>query len=218
MIDARFVPIDQWPSAATPPAKQRDATFRASYSSTLDLLEDEIDKLNGKDVTIQAFFTRADIRNDGWPKSSAIPTAPGVIVSFTVKRGGGIANASLTELSFPCDTFTTFDDNLRAIALALRALRQIDRYGVTRGNEQYKGWARLPEPASPDSMTFTDAAAFFAGHMGLDMSVVEYSARNKNWMDAAYKSVAQKLHPDKQGGSHELFLRLQRARDVLEGR
>lgn len=41
------------------------------------------------------------------------------------------------HLSYPCDTFTTLQDNLRVIALALEALRMVDRYGVTRRGEQY---------------------------------------------------------------------------------
>lgn len=37
----------------------------------------------------------------------------------------------------------SWEDNLRAIALALEALRKVDRYGVTRRGEQYTGWKQL---------------------------------------------------------------------------
>lgn len=141
MIDLRFVPLEKWPGNETPEHKQREGSFRATYAKTLDLLEYELDKLGAKHIAVEAYFRRDQIRNDGWPLSKANPTKSGVILSFTGKAG---------EMSFPCDTYKTFDDNLRAIALALEALRAVDRYGVTRHAEQYKGWAKLP-PA-PESM------------------------------------------------------------------
>jgi hypothetical protein len=215
MIDARFVPLTNWPKTETPRHKQRVATFRASYAGTLDLLERELAALYARNITIQAYFRREDIRNDGWPKSSAVPTASGVVLSFDVRskpaEGEVYPKAVVTELSFPCDTFTTFDDNLRAIALALEALRKIDRYGVTPGHEQYKGWAQLPAASNPANMSCDEAAAFIAQYSGYTI----YGVFND--LTGAYRSAAAKLHPDnKQNGSHEQFLRLQRAKEILE--
>jgi hypothetical protein len=71
-----------------------------------------------------------------------------VILSFTAKVGA---------LSYPCDTFTTWQDNVRAIALALEALRKVDRYGVTTHGEQYRGFLALEgATAAP--------AGFVTGH------------------------------------------------------
>jgi hypothetical protein len=212
MIDVRFVPIERWPKTPTLVSNQRDAAFRASYSNTLDLLEQELRKLSAHNITIQAYFNRADIRNDGWPKSSAKPTAAGVVLSFDVRKWDAVQRKnSITELSFPCDTFTTFDDNLRAIALALEALRKVDRYGVAPANEQYKGWAQLSEPPDPSSMNRDEAVAFIAGHSAFSASAVL-----NGQADRAYKVALMKLHPDNPvTGNHELFLRLQRAKEVL---
>jgi hypothetical protein len=210
MLNARFVPLETWPGKPTP--KRRESTFRASYLNTLDLLEEELSKLKAKEILIQAFFTRDQLRNDSWPKTAAQPRDVGVILSFDSPKG---------PLSFPCDTFNTFDCNLRAIALALQALRAVDRYGVTQGNEQYKGWARLPAPADQPFRTKEEAAAFLVSQANPDMTdragfVASAVMSHQPARDGAYKAAAKRLHPDTNGGSHEMFVRLQAAMKMLE--
>jgi hypothetical protein len=165
----------------------------------LDELEKELRHLGARDIVIQAYFTRDQIRNDGWPRSSARPSESGVIISFRNRKG--------QELSFPCDTYKSFETNIRAIALSLEALRTVDRYGVTQQNEQYKGWAKLP-PA-PERMKADDAIAFIVLHTGI------YPA-NKESLQEAYRTAARKLHPDSQNGSNEQFIMLGKAKASLE--
>jgi hypothetical protein len=196
MIDAHFVPIESWPS---PPTRSRQySRFRSPYVKTLDLLEDELKKLRAKNIVIESFFTRSQLRNDGWPFSKESPSQPGVIVSFTGKSG--------EELAFPCDRYSDWQDNLHAIALALGALRAVDRYGVTQRAEQYKGWAKLP-PA-PDKMTVKDALAFIQIQTGIE-------AVTPDKLREAYRSAARKLHPDVSGTDHQ-FILLGRAREAIE--
>jgi hypothetical protein len=38
--------------------------------------------LAAEDITIEAFFFPQDILNDGWPRSNARQTLPGVIIKF----------------------------------------------------------------------------------------------------------------------------------------
>jgi hypothetical protein len=210
MLNARFVPLESWPGKATKPRKE--STFRAPYLKTLDLLEFELEKIHAKEILIQAFFTRSQLRNDGWPKTAERPSGVGVIVSFESPKG---------PLSFPCDTFSTFDCNLRAIALALQALRAVDRYGVTQGAEQYKGWARLPAPADQPFRSRDEAAIFLATqaypNSDADQFYGKQIARLATERDAAYRLAAKRLHPDANGGSHEMFVRLQAAMKLLEG-
>jgi len=207
MINLTFRPVHLWPKVPTPRAKQRDAAFRASYSDTLDLLEYELGRLNARDIIVQAYFTLDQIRNDGWPRSSANPSQPGVIVTCQTPKG---------PLSFPCDTYRTFDDNLRAIALSLQALRAVDRYGVTQHAEQYKGFT--PLPSAETVMSPADAAHFImvnqngSGPNAVSMNSILTDARV---FAEAYRSAARKVHPDA-GGTHDLFVRLQEARGVLE--
>lgn len=44
---------------------------------------------------------------------------------------------------FAVDQFPTWQDNLRAIALGLDALRRVQRYGIVKEDEQYTGWKQL---------------------------------------------------------------------------
>lgn len=160
MIDCRFVPVDAWPAKPTPTGQRKSAPFRTAYTKTLRLLESELGHLDAKDILIQAYLQRGDIRNDGWPRSGARPSQPGIIVTF-LSRG--------STMSFPCDRFYEWEDNLRAVALSLQALRMVDRYGVTRNNEQYRGFAALP----PKSDARAAAIAFLAKTTGWPESQIK---------------------------------------------
>lgn len=147
----QFRPLDHWPSKRT--TNRVDATFRAGYSKTLDDLEYEFSRINAKSIIIQVDgLMLADIRNDGWPRGSW-NGGPGVIVSFSSAVG---------DISMPCDKFGDWRDNLRAIAKSLEALRMVDRYGVTRGKEQYQGWTKLADP-NANGMDAEVALLFLAG-------------------------------------------------------
>ena len=189
MIDARFVPISECPGVLTPSYQQKRSPFRAKYAMTLDLLETELGHLRAKDILIQAYFCREDIRNDGWPRSNARPQKPGVVVTF---HKGGAA------MSFPCDRFDGWEDNLRAIALSLQALRMVDRYGVTGNNEQYRGFAALP----PKSDTRAAALQFLNRVTGLPVPQIQSDPQG------AYRLAARACHPDT-GGSSSQFHELQ---------
>jgi hypothetical protein len=142
MIDCRFKPINAWPSKPTPEYRRSHSRFKAGWQATLDLLERELNRLKAMDINIEGFFSPKNIRNDGWPKSSARPTQPGVILSFTTKQG---------RMVMPCDSFRDWEANLRAIALSLEHLRAVNRYCVTtEEKEQYTGWLRLPAAGAAD--------------------------------------------------------------------
>jgi hypothetical protein len=119
----------------------------------------------------------------------------------------------------PCDTFTDWKSNLRAIAKSLEALRLVNRYGVTQCGEQYQGFAALPEPAPTrprnDFTGEVDAAVWLNS-----VVVKEYDV---NLLDGdpskrkrAYQIAARLLHPDTPGtGNDEKFRLLQKAKEIL---
>lgn len=126
-------PIVLWPEAETR-TRQR-SPFSSSYTATKDLLYREIRALGATSAVLQLAVTEQDIRLDGDLRANARPTHPGVIVSFESRHG---------SLRYACDTYLSWQDNVRAIALTLEKLRAVDRYGAAKGGEQYTGWKALP--------------------------------------------------------------------------
>ena len=187
-----FRPIVQWPRPMT--KTRKSSPFDSSYSATLDLLDRELFHAGARSAVVQLALDPRDIRNDGMPRADARPVQhPGVIVSFEKDLGG-----RKVPLSFPCDVFPHWQANLRAIALALEALRRVDRYGVTSMAEQYRGWAQLPGPiVAPAAMSPEQAASFFRGFSNDDAHVLLQSSES---MQAAYRLAVRKLHPDANGG------------------
>lgn len=201
MINLRFVPIEQWPQEKT--KNRQGSPFSVKYVKLLDDLEDELKKFGARDIVIQAELSRDDIRNDGWPSSRAVFRGPGIILGFVNRKG--------QEISFPCDTYSSFQANLRAISLTLTALRSIDRYGVSKHAEQYKGWTKLP-PA-PKRMNPNDALMFVALHGNGSAEM----RPNREGFPMVYRLAVKKLHPDNPTtGNHEQFVRLQQAAEVVK--
>lgn len=205
MIEARFHPLGTWPGKRTPASYRKPARFKLTLGRTYSLLESELNKLGATNIQILAGFTLDQIRNDGWPRSTARrPSDPGVILSFQGRKGA---------LSFPCDRYTTWEDNLRAIALSLEALRAVDRYGVTQQSEQYRGWQQLPPASSAaKSMDADLAATILAGYSVFSAKEI---IRDPGKRQEAYRQTARATHPDA-GGSHEAFVQVQEAMRVLE--
>ena len=216
MLNATFRPLDHWPGPRT--NSRRDATFRASYTKTLDELEYELQKLGARDIVIQVEkLTRADIRNDGWPRSGTWVNGyggPGVVLSFECSKG---------SISMPCDRFGDWQDNIRAIAKSLEALRMVDRYGVTKGNEQYRGWAQIEAPTNGHKMTRREAIEIIALASGADSA-----ALSDHWEtlgEAMIKRAKKLMHPDgadqldenAKRHRHEMFVSIGQAEAVLMG-
>lgn len=142
---ATFRPLPAWPYPSQP---DRRATYKATYYQTLQDLEYEIERLDGRELIIGVVTDESQIRIDGAMRADAKVRAPGVEVSFEVPGG--------QRLTFHTDVHkgyvNSWQDNLRAIALGLEALRAVSRYGITTGiGEQYAGFAQLaaggPDPA-----------------------------------------------------------------------
>lgn len=173
------------------------------YRQTLELLKKELRQINASKVVIQIDLPESKIRHDGLLYSNARPDFQGVILSFESKHG---------HLRYLTDSFDDWQQNLRAIALGLEALRKVDRYGITSSGEQYTGWKSLPAGEGEVYDVHT-AAAFIAKHSGykpLDIITKE------GVRVCAYREAARKLHPDK-GGDQALFNKLQKAKELLSG-
>jgi hypothetical protein len=201
MIDLRFVSIQTWPGKET--KGRKIAPFSLSYSRCLSALEKELKHLGAHEIIVQAFLCENDIRNDGWPRSSAKFYHPGIVLSFITKDG--------SQISFPCDTYRHWEGNLRAICLTLTALRAIDRYGVTQRAEQYQGWKQIESPAHQRPKDTEWAYGYLAALNNVEPGAIR---GNRAALDIAYRTAAKKTHPDA-GGNVEAFQTLQEARAIL---
>jgi hypothetical protein len=207
MLDARFVQVVAWPGARTLDHRRARSKFATPYAKTLTLLEREIRQLGGRDILLQTFHPPADIKLDGWPRASANrPRDPGVIVTF--------ANSKRETLSFPCDRYTQWEDNLRAIALSLEALRTVDRYGVTRTGEQYRGFAALPPAQSAPTVSRRAAVLTVAVEAKVAEACVDGATLGV--LTDLIRDAQRNANPDK-GGTPERFARVQKAAKVLRG-
>jgi len=172
-------PITLWPH---PPTRdRRRSPFSATWSTTYGLLVREAQALGATSLVLQIAVGEDDIRLDGQIRANARPSHPGAIVSFQSKHG---------PLEYATDVFTNWQDNVRAIALGLEALRRVDRYGIAKRGEQYRGWRALPAGA-------------------------DRSAARGHDLIRQYGSVAAALkatHPD-HGGDTDDFAAVQAARE-----
>lgn len=194
-------PLGAWTGPVTfdrAPARR----FTAAWQSTLDLLAKETDLLGATLVVIQVDVVEADIRRDGMIRANARPGHPGVKISFESRFG---------PLTYATDAYDDWRGNVRAIALGLEALRAVDRYGITKTGEQYRGFNAI-EGAPLGTMTVDEAVRFLARMSGVQV----VGAGDTSMVKLAYRRAAAEHHPDK-GGDPAVFRRLTEARDLLLG-
>ncbi|GAB2733051.1 hypothetical protein [Nocardioides pakistanensis] len=196
----RVRPIQTWPGTLT--TSRRRSNFSAPWSDTLELLAREIKALGGRDVVLQVAMAETDFRLDGFPRANAKASHPGVILSLESKHG---------PLSWPCDTFTTWQDNIRAVALAMEALRKVDRYGVTKNGEQYTGWRALPGGSGADAdLPREEAISVLATLAGLsDQETAAFTPV------ALLRKARAAAHPDRNDGDRSRWDLVERAAKAL---
>lgn len=197
-LDVR--PLTTWPGELTASYKRVRAPFSASLAKTLRDLDREIAQLRCTHAVMEVAIPPDDLRLDGRPRASARAHHPGVVLS--------LPKTSVGPLRYATDVFTTWQDNLRAIALGMDALRRVDRYGITRKGEQYAGFKALPSGSGAPSeggMTRDEAAQLLAA--AASWGTWTYKAadvlRDPAKRVEAYRMAARKAHPDV--GGNRLF-------------
>lgn len=205
-------PISTWPGALS--TSRQYSPFRAGLSDTLKVLDRELWNLvdtraQQDSAELLIAIPAGGFRIDGRPRADARAEHPGVILSLDSKFG---------HLSYPCDTFTTWQDNLWAIALALEALRKVDRYGVTKRGEQYRGFLELEATAAPAGFSSsTDAIVFLKQQIPFDWTTTD--GTDASSLRTILHQAQRATHPD-HGGDSAIFQRvsLAEARLRTEGR
>lgn len=122
--------------ASKPLGEPRDARRRGPFepnmlTKTMRTLRWEGAQLGAERVVVEV---DGPVRQDGYPAVTKL-RSPAIRVFIDSRHG---------PLRYDVDSFVDWEDNLRGLALALEALRKVDRYGVTAHGEQYAGWKALP--------------------------------------------------------------------------
>lgn len=214
-MDITFETLDRWPYGGK---GDRNSPFKASYPRTVDLLKDELTRVNARRVALQTGHYGDDIRMDGLPRVNAkTPRFPGVCLSFEKwipngqKNAQGQALGTYDLLEFPCATFNYWEDNLRAIALTLKSIRETKKYGVGRvdRDQHYEGFkhkrveAQTGVQGKNGALTIESAAAVIAACAEGGWTT-EILMRSVDEMESAYRQAARNVHPDFGGTDHSM--------------
>lgn len=205
-MNVTFRPMATWPHPETPERNRRGSnTFKAAWSDTLSRLEYEIGRLRGSNIIVGATFHEREITRHGWPYANARPWHPGIEVSFDTRAHG--------RLVYATDVCTFWQHNIRSIALGLRALRDVDRFGIAATGQQYAGWRALPSGIGRGVVFANTAEAWTTLIDAIPADALEPGGGTLT-TDAAYRLAARHTHPDT-GGDPERFLRVQAAYEML---
>lgn len=212
LLDIRFRPM----ADPEPRASRKRSQFRSSNAKVLNKLREELFKLGVSSLIVEAGYRDQDIRQDGWPYSSAKSSHPAVRLSFKGRQG---------PMAFECGTYTTLDENLYAIALTLEALRTIERYGAVKGAQQYKGWKQLPPPPGAGAQAPRPPSSEWEGPVAASNFLRALAGFNQHdfpigtdGLKRVYNEAARKHHPDVGGGNDAtgIMAKINSARDYLE--
>lgn len=211
MIDLRFVPLEK--PIERPKGGYKRSPFGVGFSRLLDDLERELGYLTAKGITVEAGVAREDIRNDGWPRSSAKYSSPGIRLSFGSRHG---------PLAYECATYSSMEGNLRAISQTLTAQRAMERYGAVKSGQQYKGWKALPEGAGQGPIIATafgsteEAARFLLRTALLNDGDTQRVIDDPEYLRTVYRAAAKRTHPDVLAGNTDLFAQVNSANQMIE--
>ncbi len=115
-VNLTFRPMVAWPGTETPSWKRQRSQFNTPWRKSVELMVRELDMLDAREpIVIEIALRDDDFTRDWQVRASArVPSMPGVIVSFRKPMGDAQA---WVPLSFPCDRFTIWEDNFRAVVL-----------------------------------------------------------------------------------------------------
>ena len=158
-----------------------------TVNQAMQRLELEMER-SGIDMDDVVVSSNLALRLDGRPRSGqAEPADPGVAVYF-IRKGQTVCFAN--------DKYDRVADCIAAVAKTLEALRGIARWGTAdEANRAFTGFTPLPPPK-----TWRDI-------LGLGPGAHAIAA-----VESAYRQKANKLHPDKPGGSHDAIVEINLAR------
>lgn len=190
------------PDSPLPPEVGSFSRFDTPWRTTVATLASELRFLGAERIVLELDITESDLRLDGMPRASARMGSASVRVSFDSRHG---------PLRYETGEYRHWQDNVRAVALSLHALRAVDRYGVSKRGEQYRGWrALVMTTGNPEDAVVTRDHALEVLARSLDVPINAISGT-----DAEVKRALRRTHPDNPRGDETKFKMVVKAREVL---
>lgn len=142
-MSAEAFPLD-WPEGWPRTAewkRESDSKFAQNRELTIDrarrLLTDELRRLGATQVVVSS---NLQLRQDGFPlgKQAKVLRDPGVAVYFMLKK---------RPMVMARDAYKSAAGNMRSLALAIEAMRQLERHGGSTMMERaFQGFAAIAPP------------------------------------------------------------------------
>jgi len=194
--------------------RTREGTHKNAYSfqnltpdKAVTSLLHELKLLGASHVVINC---NAMVRGDGRPRSDDLKlriSQPGVALYFQY-NGRPMVMAQ--------DVYDAPYANIRSLALAISAMRAIERHGGGHMMQRsFDGFAQLPPPEGSSNQPLRPWRAVL-GVEGIDLAP-EFM---RPIVEDRYRKLAKERHPDMTGGSHDAFAELnvavEKAREELK--
>lgn len=175
-----------WPLGRPRTKWPEQSNFDVTLGRAIQDVRKEVNLLGGRDLIISS---NLPMRRDGLPyANSSQPDDRGVAVYFRYKG---------KPMCFACDRWKRVEDNMRAIAKTIDALRGIARWGTGDMIQQaFTGFVALPAPTA-----WWQTLGLTGPHASRDE------------IDSAHRRLIMEHHPDR-GGNVEKAAEINRARDI----
>jgi hypothetical protein len=204
ILDADAHPLywpEQWPRTA-PSARERTTRYKITFSDARDRLVHELKLLGAIEIVLS---TNIPLRRDGLPRMDiAEPSDAGVAV-YWIERGKWDADKhdyAQVPRVIACDHWQKVRDNIRAVGLAVEALRALKRCGATQiADKAFTGFAALPAHAGASST----GARPWRVVLGLNGGPL-----TRTQIEDAYMRAVRTAHPDL-GGTQDLMVEVNAA-------
>lgn len=181
----------QWPVGWPRFQTRHYDPFRTEFLKSRTRLLNELRLLGARNVVISS---NMPLRRDGMPYADAskeVLEDPGVAIYFTLKD---------RPLTMARDKFRTPGANLHSLALAVAAIRAIERHGGQFMMERaFAGFAALPPPSSSRPWREVLELKNVIGKISPDL------------IEVCYRQLAKERHPDA-GGNADAMAELNAAR------
>jgi hypothetical protein len=197
-----------WPEDWPRSTKRKAGEYRVTLPQARHQLERELRLMGAARVVIS---TNLALRRDGLPVASASePTDPGVAVYWLERGALSLSRAPTAsdqraefrmgpdvERVIACDQWTRVRDNVRAVGLAIAALRALKRSGASQILDRMLVGLNVPRLAAHNPQrTWREVFGWPEAHKPAHEAV-----------HSRYRELSRLRHPDR-GGSHEATVEL----------